>query len=97
MEQEATTTSTIRADGRGRILLPKPLRQQLGIEAGANVTVEHRADGSVVLRDFREERRRRISEARGSFKGRGGSVDDLIAQRREEAVREEAERNKRAR
>lgn len=80
--------SKVRADNRGRILLPKPIRENLGITAGALIDVETSDDGSVVLRDPREERRRRLREAQGSFKGRGGSVDDLIAERRAEAARE---------
>ena len=86
------TKTIIQADGRGRILLPKPVRERLGIAPKAMVQVEVAADGSVLLRDVREERRRLLREAQGSYKGRGGSVDDLIAERRREAARENAGR-----
>lgn len=82
----------VQTDGRGRILLPAALRERLGIVPKAAVEVEAREDGSVVLRDVREERRRRLREAQGSFEGRGGSVDELIAERRAEAAREAGER-----
>jgi AbrB family looped-hinge helix DNA binding protein len=84
----STSRSTIQVDGRGRILLPKPLRERLGITPKAMLDVEVGDDGSVVLRDVRDERRRLLHAAQGSFKGRGGSVDDLIAQRRAAAARE---------
>lgn len=83
-----TTRSTIQVDGRGRILLPKPLRERLGIKPKVMINVEIGDDGSVVLRDVREERRRLLRAAQGSFAGRGGSVDGLIAQRRAAAARE---------
>jgi len=76
---------SLQADARGRILLPKELRRELGLEGRGTITVEPREDGSVVLRDPRAERRRQLREARGSFAGRGSSVDDLIAARRTEA------------
>lgn len=78
----------VQADGRGRILLPKPLRERLGIAPGAAVDVEAAADGSVVLRDVRQARLHVIQAARGSMRGRGSSVDELIAERRAEAARE---------
>lgn len=84
----SSTRSTVRADGRGRVLLPKPVRECLHISPGATVHVEVIDDGSVVLRSVRDERRRQLRAAKGSFKGRGGSVDDLIAERRAEAARE---------
>ena len=79
---------SIQVDGRGRILLPKPLRERLGIKPKAMIDVEVADDGSVVIRDVRNERRRRLRAAQGSFEGRGGSVDELIADRRAEAARE---------
>lgn len=78
----------VQADGRGRILLPKRMRERLGITPKGTISVELADDGSVVLRNPRAARQRLLREAQGSFAGRGGSVDDLIAQRRAEAARE---------
>lgn len=80
----------VEADGRGRLLLPREARDALGITAHAVVDVELTDDGAVVLRDPVAARRRRLRAARGSFAGRGGSVDDLIADRRAEAARDDA-------
>jgi hypothetical protein len=60
----------------------------LGLDQKGVVTVEARDDGSVLLRDPAAERRRRLKNARGSLRGAGGSVEDLIATRRAEAARE---------
>lgn len=76
------------ADARGRLLLPKEVRAHLGLEPKSTINVETRADGSVVLRDPQAQRRRVLERARGSFAGRGGSVDELIAERRAEAKNE---------
>ncbi len=78
-------TTVVQIDARGRILLPKELRLHLGVEPEGALAVEVRDDGSVVMRDARADRARRLSKARGSFRGKGGSVDELIAARRAEA------------
>lgn len=77
----------VQADFRGRLLLPKAMRQQLGLEPGGSVTLEQADDGAVVLRSPQQVRRQAIAAARGSFAGRGGSVDDLLAERRADAKR----------
>lgn len=78
----------VQTDARGRVLLPKDVREHLGLKPKALVTVETRGDGSVVLRDPRAQRKRVLEDARGSFAKQGGSVDDLIAERRAEAKKE---------
>ncbi len=82
---------TIRTDARGRITLPPAWRQHLGIEPHGLVSVEPREDGSIVLRDPRNERRRRLQAARGAFRNQGQSVAELLAERRDEASRESHE------
>ncbi|MBI4898629.1 MAG: AbrB/MazE/SpoVT family DNA-binding domain-containing protein [Actinobacteria bacterium] len=82
---------TVQTDARGRLLLPKELRQHLGIEPKGSVIVSACDDGSVVLRDPRAERHDALQRARGSFRDRGGSADELIAQRRAEAAREQGQ------
>lgn len=81
----------VQADFRGRLLLPKDVRERLGLEPRGSLTVEQTDDGAVVLRNPRQVRRQAIEDARGSFAGRGGSVDDLIAARRVDAAREARE------
>ncbi|MCK9249769.1 MAG: AbrB/MazE/SpoVT family DNA-binding domain-containing protein [Solirubrobacteraceae bacterium] len=81
---------TVQTDGRGRITLPPELRRHLGVEAKGSVLVEAREDGEIVIRDPRRDRRRRLQAARGAFRGQGQSVDELIAERRSDALREDA-------
>lgn len=78
----------VQTDARGRLLLPKELRAHLGVEPKGMVNVEARADGAVVLRDPRAQRSRVLESARGSLREQGGSVDELIAERRTDAKRE---------
>lgn len=80
----------VQTDARGRLLLPKEVRAHLGLEPKSIINVETRSDGTVVLRDPRAQRRRVLESARGSLGNRGGSVDDLIAERRAEARKERA-------
>jgi bifunctional DNA-binding transcriptional regulator/antitoxin component of YhaV-PrlF toxin-antitoxin module len=79
---------SVQADGRGRILLPSEVRAHLGLEPKSVINVETRADGTVVLRDPAAQRRRVLQSARGSLADSGGSVDQLIAERRAEAKRD---------
>jgi bifunctional DNA-binding transcriptional regulator/antitoxin component of YhaV-PrlF toxin-antitoxin module len=82
------THISVQTDARGRLLLPKELRAHLGVEPKGTVSVEARSDGAVVLRDPRAHRRRVLDSARGSLRDQGGSVEELIAERRTEAKRE---------
>lgn len=84
--------ATVQADGRGRLLLPRELRERLGLRPKGAVNVEARDDGSVVLRDPRADRARRLHAAQGSYAGKGRSVDEFIVDRRAEAEREERQR-----
>jgi len=71
---------------RGRIVLPAAVRAQLGLRPGARMLVSAEPDGSVRLRPYRSvaDRHRGILADLGA----GSMVDDLIAERREEAARE---------
>jgi bifunctional DNA-binding transcriptional regulator/antitoxin component of YhaV-PrlF toxin-antitoxin module len=87
--------NTVIPDGRGRLLLPPDIREALGLDRKAlevgerrEVTVELRPDGSVVLRDPAKVRAEAIKSLRGSARGKGGSVDELLAERRREAALE---------
>lgn len=82
------THFVVQTDARGRLLLPKELRAHLGLEPKSRISVEARADGAVVLRDPKAQRHRVIESLRGSLRDQGGSVDELIAERRAEARRE---------
>ena len=75
---------------RGRIVIPAEVRRRLGLKEGDKIALTVEPDGEIRLLSFREVARR----ARGMFAhiapGRS-LVDELIAERREEARMEEEE------
>jgi AbrB family looped-hinge helix DNA binding protein len=79
---------TIVADGRGRLLLPKELREQLNLKPGGAVTADLDASGAVVLRDARAALDAQFDRALGVAEDAPGSVEQLIADRRAEAARD---------
>ncbi len=89
---------TYRVGPKGQVVIPKAIRDELGIEPGDEVDVERRRT-EVVIRRHRvsvDERQERVAALRGLLSGRsGGGTADLEAARREE--RERDERRDRAR
>lgn len=76
---------------RGRLVIPADVRRRLGLRAGSRLALTIDDDGSLRLRSYRT-----VAEAtRGMLAGlvsEGASpVDELIAERRAEAQREDAE------
>lgn len=76
----------------GRVVVPKPYREKLGVKEGDEV-IWTEIDGQIVL----TSRLRQIERAQkffdvlmADYKG-GSLVDELIAERRAEAAREDAE------
>jgi AbrB family looped-hinge helix DNA binding protein len=73
---------------QGRVTIPAQIRREAGIEAGTPLVV-YVEDGRVVL-ETRERLARRIRrEIAESWTGEGSVVDELIADRRAEAARED--------
>jgi AbrB family looped-hinge helix DNA binding protein len=74
----------------GRVVIPAPLRHQLGLKPGDHVVIDAEADG-LRLRSYAKV----LEEVQGYFrqfvKPGVSLVDKLIAERRAEAKREEAE------
>jgi AbrB family looped-hinge helix DNA binding protein len=76
---------------RGRVVLPSAIRAELDLKPGTPMLLSTEADGSLWLRPYRAvaERSRgmlaRIAPAEESM------VDELLAERRREAAREDAE------
>jgi antitoxin PrlF len=81
---------THRVGAKGQVVIPKAIRDELGIEPGDEVVFE--ADGrDVRVRrrgDEIEARRARIDALMGSLPD-GASTEDLMKERREEREREE--------
>ncbi len=73
---------------RGRLVLPSSVRSALGLKPGTRMLLSTEADGSLRLRPYRAV----AEEGRGLFANlakSGSLVDELLADRRAEAEREE--------
>lgn len=81
---------SVRLGDRGRLVLPAEFRQRLDLKRGDRLIFTMEPDGSVRMTTAAELARR----LRGAFAAEEPErslVDELIAERREEARREEAE------
>lgn len=76
---------------KGQVVIPKAIRDQIGIEPGDEVTFE--PDGRDVrvrrVADDPEARARDVKALRGIWAGSGGGTDDLVEERRAERELEE--------
>jgi len=75
----------------GKIVIPAELRRELGFEEGDTLVIEREGNAAViktyaqVVREVQAEIKRAIGPYKGSI------VDELIAERRAEAAREDRE------
>lgn len=79
----------VRLDERRRPTLPPELLAAAGIPAGAELNARVAADGVVVL-ETRDAVLARIREHMAPLKGSGSEVEAFLADRREQAARENA-------
>lgn len=82
----------VRVGPQGRIVIPAPLRKRLGIKPDDRLVARIR-DGQLVL-ETRESIIRRLQERFSHIPPEVSLVDELIAERREEAKREAEEMEK---
>ncbi|HEU5424043.1 MAG TPA: AbrB/MazE/SpoVT family DNA-binding domain-containing protein [Nitrolancea sp.] len=75
---------------RGRLVLPADLRRQLGLKPGDRLIITSDDEGGFRVVSAREVARRFFGIYRDLAPGRS-LVDELIAERREESRREDAE------
>jgi AbrB family looped-hinge helix DNA binding protein len=83
-------TETVVLGESGRIVLPAAIRKEFGLNAGDRLSV-FSGDGEIRIMSRKmalESIRAGIIETRGTMKG---LLDEFLAERREEAVRESAE------
>jgi AbrB family looped-hinge helix DNA binding protein len=75
-------TYRILVGNRGRVVLPSPVRAELGLEPGTHLLLNTEPDGTLRIRPYRQV----ADQARGLFApGDGGSlVDELLRDRRAE-------------
>ncbi|MHA6797450.1 AbrB/MazE/SpoVT family DNA-binding domain-containing protein (plasmid) [Pseudonocardia bannensis] len=83
-----TPSADLTVNEQGRVTIPAPIRRAAGIEAGVPLVV-YVEDGRVVL-ETREQLAERIRrDVAAAWTGEGSVVDELIADRRAEAARED--------
>jgi len=80
---------TLALGERGRLVLPARLRQRLGLQAGDRLILTLDAGGGLHLVSAREQARRLYGLYEQLAPGRS-LADELIAERRDEARREDA-------
>jgi len=87
---DGTTRYFLVLGPKGRVLLPADMRAAMGLEEGDVITAWLK-DGEVRLHSHRHGLRKIRTEASSIAKGAGYASDELIAERRAEAAKEEAE------
>jgi len=81
-------TEHVTVGDRGRLVLPASVRSALGLKRGTRMLLSTEEDGSLRLRPYRTV----ADESRGLFANlteEGSLVDDLLADRRAEAERQQ--------
>jgi AbrB family looped-hinge helix DNA binding protein len=77
---------------RGRMVLPAAVRLRLGLGPGTRMLLSTEPDGSLLLKPYRVVADQGRGLLAGLAPGGGSLVDDLVAERRDEAERENNER-----
>lgn len=79
----------VKVGPKGRVVVPAPIRRELGIEEGAELMA--RVDGDAIILEPRSAAIRRLQALFAHIPRDRSLVDELIAERREEARREALE------
>ena len=85
----AHTERRVTVGDRGRLVLPSAVRRELDLKPGTHLLISTENDGSLRLRPYRAV----AEQSRGLLRRLPGGlmVDELLAERRAEAERENAE------
>lgn len=83
-------STTVHMSNQGRVVVPSPYRNHLGITTDTDL-VCYVEDGRIVYEEREHMKRRLQREAQAAF-GDSSPVDELIAERREAARQEEEDR-----
>ena len=88
MARKTAARYRARLDSAGRVLIPAPLREKLGVQPGAMVSITQGRSGRIVL----ESRLAAVRQAQEYFCGIAPPTElwseQLIAERRQEARRD---------
>lgn len=86
-----------RVDAKGRVVLPKSLRERLGLDPGTEVEIVEE-DGAVTVRPARspddviERMERLVEDASANWESRSSDDSDAYARKHVEAIRRRGER-----
>ncbi|MCW2721152.1 AbrB/MazE/SpoVT family DNA-binding domain-containing protein [Pseudonocardia sp.] len=83
-----TTSADLTVNEQGRVTIPAQIRRAAGIEAGVPLVV-YVEDGRVVLETREQLADRLRRDVAAAWTGEGSVVDELLADRRAEAARED--------
>lgn len=83
-----TPSADLTVNEQGRVTIPAQIRRAAGIEPGAPLVV-YVEDGRVVLETREQLAARLRRDVAAAWTGEGSVVDELIADRRAEAARED--------
>ncbi|MEA3054270.1 MAG: hypothetical protein QOG72_3173 [Sphingomonadales bacterium] len=75
----------------GKVVIPAELRRKMGIAPGDTLIFEEDDKGNIVLKTYRQVVREVQEEMKQYLRPGISAVDELIAERRWEAAKEEAE------
>jgi AbrB family looped-hinge helix DNA binding protein len=76
---------------RGRVVLPSEIRVQLGLKPGSRLLLSTEKDGSLRLRPYRTVADQNRGMLAGLTPTDKSMVEELLAERRQEARREDSE------
>jgi AbrB family looped-hinge helix DNA binding protein len=85
---EHTPPATIHVGPQGRVVIPAELRRALNLQPGDALAV--RLDGQSLILERPAQIIERIQQQLAHLRGGPSLVDELIAERRQEAAREDA-------
>jgi AbrB family looped-hinge helix DNA binding protein len=87
----AHKTREVVVGDRGRVVLPADIRAELGLEPGMRMLLSTDDDGSLRLQPYRAVAAETLGMLADLAPSDESMVDELIAERRQEAAREDAE------
>jgi AbrB family looped-hinge helix DNA binding protein len=87
----AHKTREVVVGDRGRVVLPADIRAELGLEPGMRMLLSTDDDGSLRLQPYRAVAAETLGMLADLAPADESMVDELIAERREEAAREDTE------
>jgi len=87
--QEKKVGHMVRVDSKGRVVLPLMLRKRLGVDKGGDLFLSISGQG-IRLESTEQRIREAITDIQESFTDADYRLDDFLAERKEEARKDDA-------